>query len=331
MFNNSLAAAKTLNNFAMDTTEAQEMDMRIQDLIGVVCASAALAACGGGGGGGSTAAVPTTVTVPGWVTLGAATPAISANSVGGTSSTDVTITFNADGSIAFDLAGDSFSVTNADIIDSVSDPDGDGFLFEANAAANGGSPDYVELVILDDPAEDDIVALARIDRFNTPLGYETAAVIGNTTDPASLPSGTASYSGFMVGSLTIDGELPDFDNDGNLDVEYDTVTAAAAVAVDFDATTVDVAFSDFEVADPSGGMPIALTGSSLTSNALIGGGTSQYGGAISGDIVANGTTYGVSGGLAGGFFGAGAEATAGAFAANELGGNAAFVGNFAAN
>lgn len=306
--------------------------MRIRDLVAMACAGIVLGACGGGGGGSDSASVvPRTVTVPGWVTLGAPTSTVSANFAGGTSATDVTITFNADGSIAFDVAGDTFSVTNADIQSSTSDADGEAFFFVANEAANGGVPDYVELVILDDPAEDDIVALARLDRFNTPLGYETAAVAGNATAPANLPTGTASYNGFMVGTLLINGALPDFDTDGSADLQYDTVSADAAVAVDFDAATVDVAFSNFSVDDPAGGAPIDLAGSSLTANALIAAGTSQYGGAISGGIVADGTTYGLSGRLAGGFYGAGAEATAGVFDTDEVGGGAEFVGAFAAN
>lgn len=309
--------------------------MKTRNLIGIVGASLIVAACGGGGGGGGGPVGPTTVTVPAWVTLGAPNAAVSSNIDTGSDTATVDITFNANGSITFDLGGgNSVTVTSSEIDTSASTANGELFFFVANDT--GTDADFVELLILDDPAEADIVALARIDQIGTPLGYETTAVTGNSTSASNLPTGNAVYTGFMIGSLLFNGELPDFNTDGLLDVQYDFVAAEAQVDVDFGALTdqVDVAFTNFIVPDPVGGPDIALGGSALNGTATIGAGTSIYEGSIAGDVVANGTTYGLAGSLNGGFFGANGEATAGTFNTDETSGGsgtAEFIGNFAAN
>ncbi len=308
--------------------------MKTRNLIGIVCSTLLVASCGGGGGGGGGALGPASVTVPAWVVLGAANPAVSSNIATGSDTATVEITFNVDGSITFDLGGgNTLTVTNAEIASSSSSVDGELFFFVANDT--GTDADFVELLILDDPSEADIVALARIDQIGTPLGYETAAVIGNTTPTANLPSGNATYTGFMIGSLLFNGGLPDFDGDMSPDEQYDFVGATATIDVDFGAAMdqVGVTFSGFAVPDPAGGPVIPLTGSSLTGTATIVATTSIYEGTLAGDIVANGTTFGMAGEVNGGFFGATGQATAGTFDTDEVGGTgtAEFVGNFAAN
>ena len=93
-----------------------------------------------------------------------------------------------------------------------------------------------------------------------------------------------------------------------------------------------MAFTNFQVPNPAGGAAIPLTGSALNGTATIGGGTSVYEGTISGTVVANATSFGLTGGLNGGIFGVNGQATAGTFdtdATTPTG--AEFVGNFAAN
>ena len=306
--------------------------MNTRKLIVAAGASLAVAACGGGGGGGGGALGPTSVSVPAWVTTGAPISALSANIADGTSRGRVDITFNANGSLTFTVNGDSFSVTNDDIALSNSAAFGDIFFFSANAAANGGIPDYVELVVVDIPTEEDIIAVARLDRFNTPLGYETAAVIGDLTTPTRLPSGSGvSYTGFMVGSLLVGGEVYDVNGDGQLDEQYDFVTADSQVTANFTTGNVGVSFNNFIAVVPGGGT-IALPGSSMSGSASIATNTSVYGGPISGTIVDQlGTPISLDGAVLGGFYGANGEATAGVFDTNQTGGNAEFVGHYAAS
>lgn len=237
--------------------------------------------------------------LPFGTSTGVSVPMFSSN-LDGISAVDASIAFNADGSFTVTLPdATSVTVTAADV--------------DVPAAADASMGTTVTSYVVGTTAVDvhigedtvgrDLFLLARADDLTgavipSPMTY---VVFGDDTE--TLPGGTANFTGGFQATV--------FDNGGNYVAER---TGGSAIDVDFTARSITV---ELNVVGEGAGEQYTGTGT-------IAAGTSQYSGTM--DSTGGVTSY--SGLFNGGFYGAGAEATAGTFNATNATATEEIIGGF---
>lgn len=214
----------------------------------------------------------------------------------------VIVTFNVDG---------SFTVTTPGGVDLVFSGDGtvqpDPVLGDIFQFTNADG-DVLEVVHGFDAAENRIFDIARVNEAGSPAGFETYGVIGNETETANLPTGTATYTGGFLASIFNAGTAITDEFKGTTTV---TADFANAIVTSLMAGSYDVAGVIFD-----GTMDSTAT--------LVG---SQYTGTFNANVAVPNVDLGLpfdsllitgdAGQLAGAFYGLTGEATAGAFAGRD--------------
>lgn len=275
--------------------------MHTTRFLGILLASAALAACGGGGGGGTSAGVLDAFP-PFGASTGVAVPALSSDLGGGVSSIQTEVIFNADQTFTIILpGGGSITSGDADIDATFFDP----FLNVTVTFYTTPDSDFIDVLLGEDAAGNDLFVLARIDEGTSPAGFETYGVIGDET--AALPTGSATYTGAYIASI--------FTSTGTrLD---DLVFGTSEIIANFDTTAVDLTLTEVDDAGTPTGDVLVGTGSIVSG--------AQYDGTISSTV---GSFSDYAGEFNGAFYGPGADATAGTFNADDVAGNTEILGGF---
>lgn len=232
-------------------------------------------------------------------TAGVSVPMFSSNLLG-ISAVDATIAFNADGSFTVTLPDTTaVTVTDADV-DVPAEPDA---TLGTTVTSYVVGTTAVDVHIGEDTLGGDLFLLARADDLTgavvpSPLTY---LVFGDDTE--TLPGGTANFTGGFHATV--------FDGGGNFVAER---SGGSDIDVNFTAGSITVTL---DVVGEGAGEQYTGTGTIVA-------GTSQY----AGTIISTGIGTAYTGLFNGGFFGAGADATAGTFnAANALD-TEAIIGGF---
>lgn len=230
---------------------------------------------------------------------GVPVPMISAD-LNNVSNIDANIVFNADGSFTVTLPGRGpITVSDADSVSPRLTDDVLGTTVES-FRVDAGTIWSVDVHLGEDAVGRDLFLLARVvDDAETimpsPITY---LVVGDETD--TLPDGSATYNGGYYAEI--------FDRtDGTY---LDEQTGTVDIQANFDAASVDVTLT--ETTEFGGADVYSATGLTLSG--------AQYEGAITG--------AGYTGTLIGAFYGANAEATAGAFGLEDA--TTEIIGGFAA-
>ena len=238
-------------------------------------------------------------TPPFGTSTGVSVPMLSSN-LGGISEVDASITFHADGSFTVTLPDSTpVLVTDADL-DSPAEADA---ILGTTVTSYVVGTTMVDVHIGEDAVGRDLFLLARTDDVTgtvspSPMTY---LVFGDDTD--TLPGGTANFTGGF--RATVFNAAGDYLRDRS---------GGSTIDADFGAGSVSV------VLDVVG----EGAGEQYTGTGTIGAGTSQY----TGTIASSGGATSFSGLMNGGFYGSGAEATAGTFNATNAGATEQMIGAF---
>ncbi len=226
---------------------------------------------------------------------GSAVPMLSAD-LGGVSSSQATIMFNANQTITIKLPnGVSVTVADADITDPfLANPDL-GTVSQTYYVDVIGAEADADVHLGEDALGNDLFVLARVVEPGGTMAY---VAYGNetATATASLPSGNVSYTGGFTSDI--------FDSTGNQTGVW--FTGDTLVTANFETLRASVTLTDISGEVPSG---IVFSTADLNINGA------QY----EGDLTSTGGGTGYNGTVIGAFYGPSAEATAGAFEAVDAG------------